>query len=187
MRLQHSPEKGLCLVTSFAMALELPAQELLDMLGEGWKSLAFPNLPIPYCWRGVHIQELIQLALVHGYAVTPIELMPQVAPPQGINPVTREPYLDVLVFYNGTEESNWDVFNRTIMNCSGIITGEIGLGRLRLHRGHAVAFERGVIFDPDGEAYMYSANQCETKHFYVNCAWRFDKMEVTYAYRDTRG
>ena len=182
MRLQHSPEKGLCMVTSVAMALDMPAQELLDRLGDGWKSLAFPNLPIPYCWRGIHIQELIQIALSRGYAVTPIELMPQVAPPQGINPVTREPYLNVLVFYNGTEESNWDIFNRAIMNYSGIITGMITPSSTRmLQRGHAVAFEKGVIFDPSNDAFLYSVQECETRHFYANCVWRFDKMEVLYA------
>ena len=180
MRLQHAPEDGLCILAAFAMALDMPAQVLLDRIGNGWKTLAFPNLPVPHCWRGVHIQELILVALSEGYAVTPIELMPQAAPSQAINPMTRAAYQDMIVFHGPTEETNWDIFRNVVMTCSGVLTGRVAPSpRLsRFQRGHAVAFERGVIFDPSSEAYMYSVQQCEVRNFYANCAWRVDKREI---------
>ncbi len=175
MKLQRTPARGLCILASFAMALNVPAQELLDRIGDEWQTLAFPGLPVPYCWRGVHIQELILLALEYGYAVTPIELLPQTTSPQILNPRTRQPYRKVVVLRGETEEANWRVFRRTIMDCSGVLTGALTL--LRFNRGHAVAFEKGVIFDPDNDAFMYSTQQCETRNFFANCIWRFDKME----------
>ena len=178
MKLQQSPEPGLCILTSFAMVLNMSAEMLLKRIGNGWKTLAFPNLPVPYCWRGVHIQEFILVALKRNYAVTPVELMPQVGPPQAIDPVTRVAYQDVTVFHGPTETINWDIFCDVIMSCSGVLTGVIAPRLTKYQRGHAVAFEKGVIFDPSSEAYMYSVKQCEARNFYANCAWRFDKIEV---------
>ena len=179
MKLQQSPETGLCILTSFAMVLDMSAEMLLERIGNGWKTLAFPNLPVPYCWRGVHIQELILVALKHNYAVTPVELMPQAGPPQAIDPVTRVAYQDVTVFHGSTETINWDIFCNVIMSCSGVLTGVIAPRLTKYQRSHAVAFEKGVIFDPSSEAYMYSVKQCEARNFYANCAWRFDKMEIS--------
>lgn len=179
MKLQRSPEPGLCILTAFAMALNMPAEELLTRIGDGWKTLAFPNLPMPQCWRGIHVQELILVALEKGFAVTPIELFPQGAPPQAIDPVTRKAYRDVVIFHGADEQANWDIFNNIVMFCSGVITGQISPGMTRYQRGHAVAFERGAIFDPSTDAFLYSAHECESRNFYSNTAWRFDKMEKT--------
>jgi len=179
MQYQKSPERGLCLLTSFAMALNVSSKELLAEIGESWKLLCFDGLPIPYCWRGVHIQEMIQAALQRSYAVTPVELIPQVAPPRLENPVSFLRYTDVPVYHGGSEENNWKIFNQTITTCSGVLTGVIAPSLSKMiQRGHAVAFEKGVIFDPDTKAYLYSQQQCEDHNFYVNCAWRVDKIEV---------
>lgn len=178
LNFQRPPERGLCLVTSFAMILDVPVTELLAELGERWKSYAFPNLPQPYCFRGIHIQELVQIALARGYALTPVELMPAVAPPQPINPETQQPYANVLVYHGLTMESNWHIFNRTIMTSTGFIVGNIApLPTKLIQRGHAVAYDHGTIYDPDGEAYLYSARHCEDRNFYSKCAWRLDKRE----------
>jgi len=176
MRLQQSPETGLCILTAFAMALNMPAEELLIYIGDGWKIHAFPNLPVPYCYRGIHIQELILVALERGYAVTPVDLLPQTSPAQAIDPVTRKAYQNVVVFHGATEEANWDIFNNVIRTCSGVITGRLAPSMTRFQREHAVAFERGTIFDPSNDAFLYSVRQCESRNFYSNTAWRFDKM-----------
>lgn len=182
MRRQQSPERGLCLVTSFAMALDVPVTTLLADIGDRWKTLAFPGLPVPYCYRGVHVQELIQVALHKGFTVTPIELFPQVAPPQATHPHTFVPYPNVTVCYGPAEDANWVIFNEVILQHRGVVTGTLApLGLQRLQRGHAMAFENGVLFDPDCEAYLYSQRVCEDHHFYPNCAYRFDQMEPLYA------
>ena len=178
MIFQHSPERGVCIATAFAMALNTPVEDLLERLGDRWKTFAFPNLPVPYCWRGIHIQELILLALEDGYAVTPVEVLPQTQSPQVLNPGTQKPFQGVVVFHGATEQTNWDIFNHTVMNCTGVLTGMLTPALSKSYqRGHAVAFDKGVIFDPDDEAYMYSKRQCEVHNFYANCAWRIDKMK----------
>jgi len=159
------------------MALDMAAEDLLARIGDRWKTLAFPNLPVPYCWRGIHIQELILVALEQGYAVTPIELLPQTAPPQAIDPMTRKAYQDVVVFHGKTESANWDIFNNVIKTCSGIIEGVIAPSMTRFQRGHAVAFEKGTIFDPSSGAFLYSVRGCESRNFYVNTIWRFDRRD----------
>lgn len=176
MRLQKSSETGLCILTSFAMALDMPAADLLEQIGGGWKTLAFPNLPVPYCYRGIHIQELILIALEQSYAVTPIELFPQTSSPKAINPVTRKSYRDVTVFYGATEEANWRIFNDVIRTCSGVITGRLAPSMTRFQRHHAVAFDKGTILDPSSGAFLYSVQQCENRNFYSGTAWRFDKI-----------
>lgn len=177
MRLQRSSETGLCILTSFAMALGMPAEDLLARLGDRWKTLAFPDLPVPYCWRGIHIQELILVALEMGYAVTPVELLPQTSPAQALNPVTRKPYRDVIVFHGATEEANWEIFHDVIRTCFGVITGQIAPSMTRFQRHHAVAFDTGTIYDPSTDAFLYSVKQCESRNFYSSIAWRFDRME----------
>jgi hypothetical protein len=36
---------------------------------------------------------------------------------------------------------------------------------------HAVAFDHGRIFDPDGREYDYSRQACEARHFYGHKLW----------------
>jgi len=182
MKLQRSPRKGLCLVTSFAMALDLPVEVLMSFLGKGHEVVAFPGVPAPYCYRGYHIQEMILFAVARDFAVTPIELFPRVDPPTALHPNTRKPYERAVVFYGASEEANRDIFNQTILTCRGVLEGVLApLPSKLLQRGHAVAFEKGVIFDPDNDAFMYSVRECEARHFYANVAWRIDRMETLYA------
>jgi hypothetical protein len=164
-------------VASFAMALDVPAETLLKEISDQWQLLAFPGLPEPFCRRGPHIQELILRAIVRGIAVTPIELGPVIDPPSARHPHTGRPYPIIPVYYNGnSEETNWEIFRKTIVSCRGVLTGK--QVHVATHvRGHAVAFDHGTICDPNGNAYLYSPKQCETHNFYANCAWRFDKME----------
>jgi hypothetical protein len=164
------------------MALDIPVEAFMALLGKGSEIIAFPGLPVPYCYRGYHIQEMILFALARGYAVTPVELVPLVLPPAALHPNTRQPYEAATVFHGETEESNRDIFNKIILTCRGVLEGVLApLPSKLLQRGHAVAFERGVIFDPSSDAFMYSVRECEARHFYANCAWRIDKMEVSYA------
>jgi hypothetical protein len=179
MNYQRCPNNDhLCLLTSFAMVLDVPAEILLEQIGDQWKTLAFPDLPVPSCWRGIHIQELILIALRLGYAVTPVELMPQTTPPQAINPKTRVAYQNIVVFHGADESTNWDIFRNVVMTCRGVLVGIKTRPPTRFQCGHAVAFEKGVIFDPSSEVYMYSVQQCEARRFYANYAWRFDRIEV---------
>lgn len=174
MKLQTSPDNGLCLLTSFAMVFDMDTRELQGIIdGGNYREVAFPGLPIPYCWRGYHIQQFIRYAVSRGYAVTPIELAPAVAPPL----LHRRRYPPVPI-YQSTEAAtrSYSLFEEIVRTTRGVLTGNLSSPN-EIVRGHAVAYERGIVLDPRGRTFNYSLQECESHNLYANCAWRVDKME----------
>lgn len=169
MEFIRSPEKGLCAATSFAMALGVTVAEVLEQVGD-WKEVIFPGLPEPMCWRGIHQQELIRVALRLGYAVTPVELFPTIAPACRTNPVTGTDYDDIGIWYD--EGGNWCEFMEVIETTRGILEGYSG------KCGHMTAYDHGNVFDPSSLVYPYSYARCTGFGFYPHTAWRIDKMEA---------
>jgi len=161
MDLQLQP-KRLCLPTAFAMALDMPVADLLVAVGHDGSDIIFPGVAEPLCRRSIHIQELIDIALARGFAVTPIELFPTLVP------AADSPLKHTVAYRHG----NWRRFADTIAQSRGVIDGA---GR---HCGHAVAYDHGRIFDPQGFAYDYARRTCEAHHFYTRCAWRIDRREI---------
>ena len=159
MRLQVKPKRWMCLVTSFAMALDIPVSEAIERLGHDGSRRLWPHLPEPLCRRGFHPQELIDLCRFYGYAVTRVELCPRIAPAQDEQPV---PILD--------DAHAWSRFEDILQTSFGVIEG---VGR---ECGHAVAYDRGHIFDPDGRNYAYLRIGCEARGFYVRHLWRLDPI-----------
>jgi hypothetical protein len=159
MRLQRKPERWMCLPTSFAIALDMPVATVLAEIGHDGGKLANPLLPEPLCRAGFHIQELIDVCLRHGLAVTPIELCPVLSPGPKYEPHE--------VF---TDEAGWQRFARAISTSRGVIEG---IGRRSFH---AVAYDHGRIYDPDAGEYDYSPPNCEARSFIPFCAWRIDPI-----------
>ena len=145
---------------AFAMALDIPVADLLVAVGHDGSEIVFPNLPEPLCRRSFHVQELIQVALLRGLAVTPIELFPVLQPTE-VGPFHKT------VLYT---DNNWRRFEATIQISRGVIDGT----GARL--GHMVAYDHGRIFDPRGPVYDYSRLACEAHQFYTRCAWRIDPI-----------
>lgn len=164
MLMQVMPGPGLCLSTSFAMALDIPVSSLLERLPPH-TSVVFEGLPAPLCWRGHHVQELIRLALDYRYAVTPCEMYPQIAPP-------RPGFENFVVSFGASNER---AFADTLLMSRGVITGVVGVPGLGVI-GHAVAYDHGYIYDPNGHEYFYEEDACEARKFYPQCAWRVDQM-----------
>lgn len=164
MQLQRMPAPGLCLPTSFAMALEIPVDSLLSQL-RGWHDTIFPGLPEPLCWRGIHIQEVIRLAVNYGYAVTPCEMFPQIAAP-------KPGFENFVVTYN---ENNRQVFADVILLSRGVITGVRGVPMAGVV-GHAAAYDHGFVYDSNGYEYAYDLEACEGHNFFPQCAWRVDRI-----------
>jgi hypothetical protein len=160
MELQHRPEPWMCTPLAFAMALDMPVADLLAAIGHDGSEIVFPTLPEPLCRRCFHIQELIQVALARGMAVTPVELFPVLQPAE-VGPFHKT------VLY---ADNNWRRFETTIQSSRGVIDGTGA--RLR----HMVAYDHGRIYDPRGPVYDYSRLACEAHHFYTRCAWRIDPM-----------
>lgn len=113
------------------MALDVTDDDLIAVIGHDG-GFIFRDYPEPCNRRGFHISELIIAARQLGYSVTPIERCPSWYYREGDNVIRRS--------FN----DNIDYFNSTITTTSGVITGDNSKG------GHAVAYERGRLFDPDG-------------------------------------
>jgi hypothetical protein len=137
------------------MTLDIAVEDIFAELGHDGGTIFWPDLPEPMRRRGFHVQELIEVALRRGYAVTPFELSP--------------------VLRCGDKEycfdARWSAFANTVENSIGVLTGK----GVRTH--HAVAYYYGQIFDPDNGVYDYSKAACEARLFYANCAWRIDRRQ----------
>ena len=161
MRLLRKPERWMCLPASFAMALDLPPSAIFSEIGHDGSQIIWPDLPEPTCRRGFHPQELIHLCLNHGHAATRVELCPILrSSPDGSDYIIAYP------------DDNWVRFARVIQQSRGVIEG---VGR---HCGHAVAYQQGRIFDPDGHEYDYSREACEQRGFFTRHLWRIDRIGV---------
>ena len=147
------------------MVLDIPVPDLYGIVGHDGSEIAFPALPDPMARQGLHIQECIAAALKLGYAVTPVELFPVI---RATLPCTDQS----VVRFGNDESANWQRFEHTIANSTGVLEG---LGRRCLH---AVAYEYGTIFDPDGDQHPYSRLACQSCHFIPRCAWRVDRMQA---------
>jgi hypothetical protein len=161
MHLQLKPNRWSCLLTSFAMAFDIPVRELCNLVGHDGSQVLWPGLPEPTRRRGFHPHEFTLVALRRGWAVTPLELVPAMHP-------TKEAAVEP-VLYGGSGRTsypaNWSIFTNLIHTSLGVITG---VGR---KSGHAVAYDRGQIYDPDGSAYEYTRAAAETRGFYTHCLW----------------
>ena len=145
---------------AFAMALDMPVADLLAAIGHDGSEIIFPSLPDPLCRRCFHVQELIQVALARGLAVTPVELFPV------LQPTEAGPFHKTVLY----PDNNWRRFEETIRASLGVIAGT----GARL--GHTVAYDHGRIYDPRGPIYDYSRLACEAHQFYTRCAWRIDPI-----------
>ena len=159
MQLQRKTARWMCLPASFAMALDLPLASVLQVVGHDGSEIIWPALPEPICRRGFHPQELIDVCLAHGYAATLIELAPCVTPAYD-NPIRRV----------WPDDMAWPRFISEIHISQGVIEG------VGMRCGHAVAYDHGRIFDPDGIEYAYSVQACEGRDFYTQRLWRIDRI-----------
>ena len=150
----------MCMPVAFAMALDMPVADLLAAIGHDGSEIVFPALPEPLCRRCFHVQELIQVALARGLAVTPVELFPV------LQATEVGPHRTTVLY----PDNNWRRFGDTIQTSRGVIDGTGARYR------HAVAYDHGRIFDPKGSVYDYSRLACEAHQFYTRCAWRIDPI-----------
>lgn len=128
LKLQTKPNSWQCLVTSFAMAYRVPVESLITEIGhDGSERVA--NLPDPQGRRGYHIQECISVGIDFGWTITPFELCPvSLVGPHQVPIGVRSP-----------------MFNRLLRSTVGVMTC-----RTKFGNHHAVAYEDGTIYDPDG-------------------------------------
>lgn len=153
MKLIRSHEQ--CSIVATAMLLGIEPKEVIANVGHDGTEVKFPELPAPLCYRGVHIQEIIDFALIRGYALVPIEAMPA-ATTDNVN--------------------RYDVFGEHVaeyrLECAlkkydGLLCGQRACGV-----GHTVAWNRQEYraYDPCGPT-MWSLDCLTTIDFKISTFW----------------
>jgi hypothetical protein len=132
-----------CVLASFAMAMDVPMDELREQLGHDGKQVVAGCEPVPACYRSYHPQELIDVLMRRGYACTMVELEPLMQ--HGVCMLNHAAFL------------GRDRFFQALLNGDGVIFGQIETSRT----GHAVAWNSGesTIYDPRGYTYQWNEGQ----------------------------
>lgn len=130
----------LCLIYSLAMVLDVPPSEIIERLGHDGQEVWWPKHRVPYSFRGVHIQEAVDLCLAYGRGLVLIELYPRTGS-------TMTPTVGRILW--PTEDCEVR-FKKTIHQRPGILIGKAQGG------GHACAWDGDMVFDPNGKMYHLS-------------------------------
>lgn len=153
---QLQPNNWSCLLTSFAMAYDMPVVDLVDLVGHDGSEIMWPHLAPPNNRRGFHIQELIMAGNSMGYTVTPFEPRPVLTSADMLLQGEPKP-LDL---------NRWLERFMAIMAIGiGVLTGQTNTGAR-----HAIACNMGKPFDPSGQI-------TDLDSFQVQCYWRVIKSE----------
>ena len=151
MIIQKGENNRDCILASAAMVMDIPIKELKDRIGHDGGEKIF-DAPEPYCFRGFHIQEIIDQAFLNGWSVMNIQAQPGLSPYLG----TGEPYMLDLPELR---------IKTYLKRFPGIIAGVMP------GRNHAVAWNKRKIFDPSGKEYGLKDFEFVIKEF-----WAFSKV-----------
>lgn len=146
MKLIKQPNSWSCTVAAAAMVLDCEIKEIIDYVDHDGSEIILPNLKPPGCYKGFHIQEIIDVVLLMGYTMTPIEARP-VQTPTG---------------YHEFEINKWGQFKSSEDRFHYHLTRENGLliGKAREY-WHTVAWDSSTwrVFDPQGR--IYNLDDCK--------------------------
>jgi len=164
MKELKTPNSWSCLPTAFAIALEVPLEAVLAIVGHDGSEERFKSLPDPQRRRGFHQQEMVKMCLEDGIAATPIELLPSVAP-----------YGDPVAYGDPRGECDW--FFQNLRDSEGVLECRTSMGV-----GHAVAYSglahTSEVCDPrDGKKfYMETLEDLQKRGLFVFNMWRLDNI-----------
>lgn len=141
MKLQHQPNPASCLVTSFAMVLNVPVEDLIRQIGHDGMEVLFPENDYPNHLRGFHIQELIWACYEREYLAIPFEPCP-VLESNGI--------------IRSIEPFKW--IKEIMAERQGVLIGT----------KHAVAWDCNLCYDPAiPQIFSLDSKDFEIRTFYV--------------------
>lgn len=153
IKLQIQPNRATCLITSFAMLLDIPVQKLIEEIGHDGLEIKYPDLPKPRCYKGHHPQEIIDYCLEKDWFVTEI-----IANPHSGDESDETGYS---IF---TEETKQHRITRYLEDYSGVLTG-----LTNSNKRHAVVWDKEtcMIYDPNGTIYVPN----KEKNFKIESFW----------------
>ena len=140
------------------MALNISVLDAVEFVGHDGSDVVFPELAEPMCRRGFHQQEMIELALHLGVSPVPFQVLPSLRSECGQFSHAMYPHVTL----------RFEMFHEIIGSSKGVLEGACR----KCH--HAVAYEYGRIFDPDGREFNYSLKNCEAQGFYGKQLWIFN-------------
>jgi len=161
MILQKQPNQWSCVVTSAAMILEIPVEQLIDDIGHDGSEILFPHLTDHLSRRSFHPQEISVAALKYGWACSLMEIWP--------------------AFYDTKLNKNFKIGDSLhAKHLFYIIAHEhacILFGELKNDNGrHAVACDNGIIYDPVGNICNLENYPMEFEMFMP--FFKIDKVEL---------
>jgi len=137
MKLLRMPNPN-CLLYSAAMVMDVPPDEIIKMIGHDGQEVWWPDQFGNQRLRGIHDQEIVDVAFSFGWAVILIEPNPSLTP--ALNAPSREIY---------SHEEQVTRFKRFINQSVGVFKGRyIAPGYVQ--GGHAVAWDGSKLLDPNG-------------------------------------
>jgi len=159
MKLIKQPNSWSCTVAAAAMAFDYEIEEVIKWIGHDGSEVVHPGLKPPACFKGFHMQEIIDLGFLTGLSMTCIEAKPSQTPDgEHIHDITKWGTF----WFNCVQR-----FEFYVDNNKGIL-----IGKARKF-WHAVAFEKGIIFDPRGRIYPYG--DCE---LFVESLWIVTRNQI---------
>jgi len=132
--------KHQCLIYATAMLLGASPEWVEESLGHDGSEVWWPELGIPWCQRGVHMQEILDIVEASGSLLICYQLMPTSVPIDG-----------------GTRKTIWEP--EYAMKRFSLIL-ELGPGIVITDR-HACAWDGSLVYDPNGRIADISEFLCE--------------------------
>src|SRR4030042_2073038 len=124
-----------CTLVSAAMVMDKSIHDLIKIIGHDGSEI-INTLPPPLCYKGFHIQEIIDAALYLNCYMVPIEADPIQTP-------FKEHYCYSIYQGKGRFKNNLDRFYYYLERNKGIL---IGKGN---KSWHCVAWDSKMIYDPN--------------------------------------
>jgi len=143
MRLLRMGSRNQCLLYSLAMLLNEKPDVLINEIGHDGTDIWWDHAP-PFCYRGHHIQEVIDVCLARGKALVPIEGNPQ-------SGCFKEP---------GKSKALWDP-DVASKRMERLLKGQEAL---LIGQTHACAWDGNIVYDPNGRT-------CSLEEFYPLEVW----------------
>jgi len=150
----------------------LTPERVMKLIGHDGSAITHAGLPEPLKRRGFHIQEIIDVALQLGYAMTEIQHSPQIISKPWKPSLDQTDSLIRPIQIKESDDASRR-FKRHIDESRGILST-----RQKDGKSHAWAYEDGTIYDPDGNHAPMKFNEedlAELGHFPV-ALWRLDRI-----------
>lgn len=159
-----------CLIYAATMVLrqygcDISPKDLMAEIGHDGCIVLWPARPIPYCYRGVHIQEIQDCFIRRGLGLMNIAPMPVIGNGTEVWPI-----------YAGVPEASVvRRFEQYMFEHNGIILGK---GPHSADVAHAVAWDGKQCFDPEG--FTYSLDDFTTREAFLVCGAPIIKIKSVF-------